>query len=963
MPQPASVDLRICTQAALLEEFRNILTDSERGAPDKPTRTVSNDRRPTSGTNDPQMPDENAALWNASRTALCLSGGGIRSAAFSLGVLQALARGNLLLDFHYLSTVSGGGYAGAWLAALMRRGDGLATAQAVLSAAGDERLEGLRAYTNFLTPTPGPASADTRASVVLWLRNVLLNWMVFGPAMLALAAVPVLYAWTMACGLGTGIGVVVGLLGLLALLVATVNVCRLIPAHSFPISVPGGTGANAARHETHYRRTIAWGVVAPTLAWSVLAPVTFAAVTNPAWLRFNGPFRPSCIAPEVWDVAASQCTPTRGFGAWLAVGVFVVLLAGYGAAWAAVGQERRPGFLANSVWWVVASSLACGLLLLGAWLGRGLYAEWLAVLGPLWVTGAHVVQSTVYVGLRESRQYADLDREWLAKVNSDKLAPVLVWAALAAAVLVLPLYVQALWAGLAVLVSGPGGAWLAQSARSSLSGNRTPAGSERSWLAGLAVEAAVDMATLVFLALLMMWLARAADGLAHWAVQVAAGSGAGQGSRAGIGEGPGLVVVIASGVAIALWMGQRVNVNRFSMHGVYRNRLVRAFLGTARKEGRNADPYTKFDPGDNLRMKDLYPAHAGAMNAGDDAVAPHPRRGRLFPVINTTLNLTVPKRTAWSERKAAPFTITPLRSGADCLPLPIVSGNATEPAGCDKGVFVRTECYGGGEEEGSAADSKAGFTLGGAMTLSGAAASPAMGSHTRPAVAFMMTLFDVRLGAWLPNPAKTDNADALNHGRPRNALFALLAEMLGRANDQSENIYLSDGGHFDNLGLYEMLRRECRRIVVVDAGQDGGYLYADLGDSVRRVAIDLGAVLTFSPAVRQEIGMLPRGGAYATIAYRSGAVGELIYLKPYLPEGLPVDVMAYAAGHESFPHESTGNQFFTESQFESYRHLGEYLGKRAINRAGNLESWFAGARAQQGMAPGPPPGVRLHTIS
>ena len=107
--------------------------------------------------------------------------------------------------------------------------------------------------------------------------------------------------------------------------------------------------------------------------------------------------------------------------------------------------------------------------------------------------------------------------------------------------------------------------------------------------------------------------------------------------------------------------------------------------------------------------------------------------------------------------------------------------------------------------------------------------------------------------------------------------------MFGRSDDRRDNIYLSDGGHFDNLGLYEMLRRECRTIVVVDAGCDGDYVYADLGDSIRRAAIDLGTKVTFSPAVERRAVELRPEGAYASIEYRSGAVGMLIYLKPWLP--------------------------------------------------------------------------------
>ena len=68
---------------------------------------------------------------------------------------------------------------------------------------------------------------------------------------------------------------------------------------------------------------------------------------------------------------------------------------------------------------------------------------------------------------------------------------------------------------------------------------------------------------------------------------------------------------------------------------------------------------------------------------------------------------------------------------------------------------------------------------------------------------------------------------------------------------------------------------------------------------------------------------------------------------------MPTDVMAYAAAHQDFPHESTTDQFFTESQFESYRHLGSFIGETAIGRATTLAAWFAAASRQQTEATAP----------
>jgi hypothetical protein len=176
---------------------------------------------------------------------------------------------------------------------------------------------------------------------------------------------------------------------------------------------------------------------------------------------------------------------------------------------------------------------------------------------------------------------------------------------------------------------------------------------------------------------------------------------------------------------------------------------------------------------------------------------------------------------------------------------------------------------------------------------------------------------------------------------------------------------ISDGGHFDNLGVYEMVRRRCRFIVVSDATSDPYYAYADLGSVVRRAAIDFGIRITF-----KHLDMVRRGetavkgtySAFAVIEYpeeqSSGRRqhGYLLYIKPYV-EGSdePADVRAYWLANPAFPHDTTLNQFFGEAQFESYRALGGYTVMELARHAGfaatckaakprNLAQFFSGAR-------------------
>jgi hypothetical protein len=345
--------------------------------------------------------------------------------------------------------------------------------------------------------------------------------------------------------------------------------------------------------------------------------------------------------------------------------------------------------------------------------------------------------------------------------------------------------------------------------------------------------------------------------------------------------------------------------------------LTRAFLGAARPE-RKPDPFTQFDPKDNLPLASLA-----------DAVG----RRRLFPVINMTLNLTAGAAAAWSERKAMAFTATPLACGAPLLHTPGWTGGVGQDP---PGAYVATAAYAGQENPDATHNVGYGLTLATAMTISGATVSPNRGYHSSALTAFVMTLFNVRLGAWLPNPAVVDNPRDLALAFPRRSLRVLLGDLLGVSGDESAAIYLSDGGHFENLGLYEMLRRRCHRILVIDAGRDPTCSFQDLGNALRKAAIDMQITVRFdappriaarSDAAGAEAAL---GFAVATIHYPKGPEGKLVYLKPSWLADIPNDARAYGNLYQDFPHESTLDQFFTESQFESYRALGQFQTEKLI---------------------------------
>jgi hypothetical protein len=261
----------------------------------------------------------------------------------------------------------------------------------------------------------------------------------------------------------------------------------------------------------------------------------------------------------------------------------------------------------------------------------------------------------------------------------------------------------------------------------------------------------------------------------------------------------------------------------------------------------------------------------------------------------------------WQERKAAAFTISRLHSGNAILG------------------------YRSSAQYGNA------ISLGRALTISGAAASPSMGYHSSALVAFVMTIFNVRLGWWLPNPRSTEPEDNWKLDEPRRGLGSLINEALSGTTAEKDFVYLSDGGHFENLALYELVRRRCHGIVVVDAGADPEYQFEDLQNAMRKIRVDLGIPIEF------PVGSLPTPerakdtGCHFAIGRIGYSVvdgpgeagqfdGHLIYVKPVLSGDEALDVEGYAKlnakAKQQFPQQPTADQFFDESQFESYRSLG-----------------------------------------
>jgi hypothetical protein len=376
-------------------------------------------------------------------------------------------------------------------------------------------------------------------------------------------------------------------------------------------------------------------------------------------------------------------------------------------------------------------------------------------------------------------------------------------------------------------------------------------------------------------------------------------------------------------VLFALAVSWRFGVNTFSLHYFYRNRLARCYLG-ASDPRRCPDPFMGFVPtGHTLRISDL------VVSPPPDGTRPWqcPYYGP-YHLVNTAVNLVAGKELAWQKRKAASFLLAPLYSGYT-LPRATDCGKAAESSALNSGgAFRETANY------------EDGMSLGTAVAISGAAFSPNMGYHSSPPVAFLMTVLNVRLGWWLGNSLH----DSWKKPSPRAGLFYLLFELFGATNSERNFVYLSDGGHFENLGIYELVRRRCRYIIACDAGADPELTFEDLGNAIEKCRSDFGIDIEIDvDAIRRskETGYSETHCAFGKIRYDRvhgggghDSVGTLLYIKASLTGEEPADVEHYADEHPEFPHQTTVDQFFDESQFESYRALGKHIAEEVLNGAG-----------------------------
>ena len=914
---------------------------------------------------------------------LCFSGGGIRSATFNLGVLQALASRGWLSRVDYLSTVSGGGYIGAWLISWIKRRGSVALVEESLRAsfatcgAASSNPDGfqntdpaaehvrpirfLREHSNYLAPSAGFFSTDTWTMISIWIRNTVLNLLVLALFLMGLLVAPRAVGFAFVNLRSPALATASAVVLLFAATWLIGRNLRTFNERSRP------TGRIATRGDSAF--VITTTLVLPLFAAALLSTAAFWSAPESAGFGFAGdpffliPFF-ACFAGIVAATAVGNYRLRGGHGVRaleLDKDELAVI------ALRAVGRALLPGAAAALVGGVLARVLARSVVpLLWEDTQRGV---WIAVaFGPLVVLFVLSAVIVLYLGL-EGQRFPDERREWWSRLGALIGLMGAAWALVASISFFAPRWVAQL--GLYAGAAGGGwaavtalGAWLASSGESN--GRNLPL--DKKLVTATLIKMAPFVFVLGFLVLLSIGAHVLLGLLQYQGVLVSSDFSIFEVLPFQLGRyvetywaslEPRSPAPPLTAIALCLLAGalaRRVDVNEFSMHHFYRNRLVRAFLGASRsRQHRWPNAFTGFDLDDDIKLWRFTTSDVSVFNdASSDC---RPGYTGPFPIINATLNVTAGDDLAWQERKGQSFVFTPLYCGYD-----FSAKHAAVPERvATQFGFRPTKQYGNGAVVPTAAaithtlragtrdliDRSGGLEIGTAVAISGAAANPNAGYHSSPGVAFLLTVFNARLGWWMGNP----RLDHWMRSSPRQGLFYLLSELLGFASTRRKYVNLSDGGHFDNMGLYELVRRRCRYIVVCDAEQDYTYSSQGLASAIRKCRVDFGVVITMTtelPKPDPDTGLAKWHYAVGRIAYPGAqGYGRLVYLKSSVTGDEPTDVLEYRHRFKEFPHQSTSDQFFDESQFESYRALGLHVGEEVFARSdtgaasGDVEGLFA----------------------
>ncbi len=889
---------------------------------------------------------------------LALSGGGIRSATFSLGVMQRLAKAGILKHVDYLSTVSGGGYIGSALSWWLSGNAGANTPHFGTTKksfpfstrdpknpgrnGGERILEYLRVHGNYLTPGNG---ITVWSGVAITIRTLLLNLLVWLP-------VTAFAFW------------VLRLIGSLPFMNGLPHmVSSILPgALSQIVEAVGGDGSIS---------TI--GILPPTFLLALLLAFASLIVFIFGVINYSLLSWVTHVDPRGHDRMEKPSKP--GIRRWLVsllVGIvgLAILYIVANEVWALSSSlfatdppEPQDHAVLQEYWFVFF-----GVALAVAWIfvtldsSRSLYSfkawlkpikDWRKLVQALKFRGVvYILMSLLLLDFVFVRfEASDINGwpEWFA--TPTRVAYIAAFVA---------------WIGILGFANFWTGYYIRRLLRED--GISITYGARRLFETyfGLSLKIAFLLLVLGTIPLIYTYLKE--SGGIEGIISLAIGAGSVLISRlrnltGSDGERVPLIFVIASyafaygvlllgyrwsalfvegdeatraiiavSVMLAFILGIFTNINYIGFHRYYRDRLMEAFMPDWQAVEKGVtEPATHAD---GLRLSSLWPVMHGMRKDKNQPRIP-------FHIINANAVLSNSKQRRLRLRGGDNFILTPLACGSDAT------------GWVDTKRFIRD-----------------GMTLATAMAISGAAANPRTGAGGKGVtrnnfVSIAMGLLGIRLGYWVHNP----RSYRLNGNWKRSFTFnqffpAGVYALLGRGyREDSAYLELSDGGHFENLAIYELARRQCGLIILCDGGQDNETSYADFVSAIQRLGQDMNATIRFDMQVnesreepawhssdpaqliaRPDDKEYPKSSDYAdkgyfvaTIDYGdNGCEGwpreaTVVYLKSSMIRDLDIVAKGYKGANPSFPNQTTADQFFDEEQFEAYREVGYRVAEQMLN--------------------------------
>jgi hypothetical protein len=794
---------------------------------------------------------------------LSLSGGGVRSAAVSLGVLQALNHHGALRNIDYLSSVSGGGYMASALTATMTKAGGdfvfgnkPATGNAPRAAEiSDTAAVGhIRNYSNYLIPH---GFRDVLTGVAIVVRGLVANLGTVLPFLLFAAALaiwsnpdrqsltkPDVFGISLEEYLPVenfGLTLVASLVGLILFFIWALYRSVLLPDHF---------------SEFHTRL--------PRWAAGFLIFLAFVFFCELQPFLIEGMFKISDARPDLESgiVLALITSWIKTFAALLApIGTVVLLFRQQLADMLKTSANSSFGARGRALFAQVLIWLAAAALPFFIWVAFLYLSYWGIINSPHNPDAvAACPERTISTTVKIEGQGLNYSTEMKGKIQPAAGEPC------------------------------PGSASTAKKVDET---SHTPP-----------------------------WLLTTAN-------TTAAYTGANWLNRLRIGHGierpmAWFYFVLGVGLFVVAWP---LKPNANSLHRLYRDRLSKAFLfdPTLKPQSKPATDEASVDQGRDFAELDTF-------KLSDLSAASAP-----YHLVNAALNIQGSDYANRRGRNADFFVFSKKWIGSE----------ATGYAATDEFEKAAPE-----------------IDLATAMAISGAAASSNMGANSIRPLAPTLAILNVRLGYWMKNPAFFSGSGAVAQDgekkdgsiKHRSSAF-LWSEITGRLYENAREIYLTDGGHIENLGIYELLRRRCRVIVAVDAEADPSMHFPSLITLQRYARIDLGIRinLPWQPIQKSTLALTQRSKdpqapksargphiAIGTIDYGGGNTGYLVYLKSSLTGDENDYVRDYARRYDRFPHETTGDQFFSEEQFEVYRALGFHIAHGLLSGQDCIE--VAGAK-------------------